>query len=524
MMNTQSSPTADMKLAAVLIDTVSIQPYVFGSNKLRENIGASHIVAKPLFQELLYAALNATVGKAKVCDFQQWKKDHDLIGILNEGKEAEIGYVGGGNAMVLFRNVSLAEAFIRNFSTLVLQRFPGLRIAAGLVETTSTVLQGDQFQPFRKVLNEQLNAARQHGLPNNTVEKPGIVQDCPSSNDGAEVLSKQGGTTRWVSEGTAAKVNAALEAQEELMNEYPAFLKEKYGFTLELENLGQSDDKGYVAVVHIDGNGIGNRFMACTTLSALRRLSVKVSNAADGAMGDLIDDLCARLADKTKLHADLDLKKDGALTILPIRPLFVGGDDVVFVCEGKLGIYLAERYILDFCRRMKAVFGPEEDTRVAACAGIAIVKTKYPFYRAYLLAEDLMRKAKEASRDNFDSWISFLVSSSGFSGELDEILESQYKVGDLNLYGGPYCLTLERNNIQSLKRGVHHFAKWPRNKLMELRDMFTQDEATRAYFLETLQSRALVLPEKLETLDPKLFGRCLDMIELQNFYPQSLPI
>jgi hypothetical protein len=523
-MNAQSTPTADIKLAAVLIDTVSIQPYVFGSNKLRENIGASHIVAKPLFQELLYTALDTTVGKGKVCDFQQWMRDHDLIGILNEGKDAEIGYVGGGNAMVLFRNIPLAETFIRCFSTLVLERFPGLHIAAGIVETMSNVLQGNQFLEFRKALNDQLNAARQHGLPINIVEKPGIVQDCPSSNDGAEVLSKLGETMRWVGKGTAAKVNAALEAQEQLMNEYPEFLQEKYGFTLELENLGQSDDKGYVAVVHIDGNGIGNRFMACANLSTLRQLSVQVSIAADEAMGDLIDDLCRKLADKSGLRADLDLKQDGALTILPIRPLFVGGDDVVFVCEGKLGIYLAEEYLLNFCRRMKAIVGPEEDARIAACAGIAIVKTKYPFYRAYLLAESLMRKAKEASQDNFDSWISFLVSSSGFSGELDEILESQYQVGDLDLYGGPYCLTLERNNIQALKRGVRHFAKWPRNKMMELRDMFTQDQATRAYFLETLKSRALVLPENLETLDPQLFGRCLDMVELQNFYPQSLPI
>jgi hypothetical protein len=30
----------------VVVDTAQIQPYIFGSNRLRENIGASHLVAE----------------------------------------------------------------------------------------------------------------------------------------------------------------------------------------------------------------------------------------------------------------------------------------------------------------------------------------------------------------------------------------------------------------------------------------------------------------------------------------------
>jgi hypothetical protein len=30
----------------VIVDTAQIQPYVFGSNRLRENIGGSHLVAQ----------------------------------------------------------------------------------------------------------------------------------------------------------------------------------------------------------------------------------------------------------------------------------------------------------------------------------------------------------------------------------------------------------------------------------------------------------------------------------------------
>jgi hypothetical protein len=33
-----------LKVSALIVDTVSIQKYIFSSNKLKENIGASYIV------------------------------------------------------------------------------------------------------------------------------------------------------------------------------------------------------------------------------------------------------------------------------------------------------------------------------------------------------------------------------------------------------------------------------------------------------------------------------------------------
>ena len=57
---------------AILFDTLSIQNYVFGSNKLKENLGASFLV------ENVYKVLITKEKEQKL----------------------KVGYIGGGNALV----------------------------------------------------------------------------------------------------------------------------------------------------------------------------------------------------------------------------------------------------------------------------------------------------------------------------------------------------------------------------------------------------------------------------------------
>ena len=66
------------------------------------------------------------------------------------------------------------------------------------------------------------------------------------------------------------------------------------------------------------------------------------------------------------------------------RALVFGGDDVTFVCDGRLGLSLATLYAREFAAETakRPECGP-----LTARAGIAIVKTHYPFARAYALAD-----------------------------------------------------------------------------------------------------------------------------------------
>lgn len=77
--------------------------------------------------------------------------------------------------------------------------------------------------------------------------------------------------------------------------------------------------------------------------------------------------------------------------ILPFRPIVFGGDDATFICDGRLGLDLAAHYLQIFSNHSLP-----DDGKPAYCrGGIAVVKTHYPFSRAYALAEDLCKSAKE---------------------------------------------------------------------------------------------------------------------------------
>jgi hypothetical protein len=173
---------------------------------------------------------------------------------------------------------------------------------------------------------------------------------------------------------------------------------------LNFDDFGRArGEASYLAVVHADGNNMGQRFLAAadTTadnragLRALRSLSEGVNEAGQRALRRVTEQLIRAWDPKARSLAG-EIAVSG---FLPFRPLVFGGDDVTFVCDGRLGLTLAVAFLEEFeragiaCVPANAELGP-----VCACAGIAIIKTHYPFARAYALAEGLCRNAKQYVR------------------------------------------------------------------------------------------------------------------------------
>jgi hypothetical protein len=252
-------------------------------------------------------------------------------------------------------------------------------------------------------------------------------------------------------------------------------------------------------------------------------LSVEVSKLAENAMKQLIA-YTVQLFEGNDLNKQngFDLLENDQKRILPIRPIIVGGDDITFVCEGRLGVHLAEK-LIEFITKTEI-----SNETMAACAGIAIVHTKYPFYRAYTLAEELTAKAKNASRKEKSSWLSFLISSGGFSGSLDDVIEQKFSTPNGSLYGGPYRVDKDFATIKALKDGIKFLtinenSRWPQSKIMEMRDVLRKDQATMNYFMSEMKAHKRKLSEDDESVlwdDRKT--PYYDIIELKDFYPGEL--
>jgi len=71
-----------MEVTAVLIDTVSIQKFIFSSNRLKENLGASYLVEQ-IYQGMLTQALEEVFGHSpggNVLDkWDSWKSEPQLF-------------------------------------------------------------------------------------------------------------------------------------------------------------------------------------------------------------------------------------------------------------------------------------------------------------------------------------------------------------------------------------------------------------------------------------------------------------
>ncbi len=526
------------RVIAVLVDTASIQQYIFSGNRLKENLGGSHLVKtlidskSPLLDQALQKVAPGHPG------VDAWlnptDKDRWVDGVM-------VGYVGGGNALLFFAGTSStptitqAREFIKTLSRLLLIHAPGLKSAFGMTEFS---LNEDKeivdYQKSMRRLHDDLKANKRRFFPQTTVMKHGITAECPNSDEAVEAGRKENEGSpdeRLVSAVSKTRRDAASASHTALCTQVAAQLGLDYTFPEELEQLGQQDTRSYIAVVHIDGNGVGQRFRNCKSLHDARTLSQQVSDAGSQAFAKLTDDAVSIVK-----HADYreqfvikfpktDDPAENAKLCLPFRPIILGGDDITFVCEGRLGIHLAERFI-SFLEEKSAV---DEAEKITSCAGVVIVNSKYPFAQAYAMAEALCASAKKKSRDNGNaSYLDVLVSSSGISGTLDEVRRRLYAVGNYSLAFGPYLIgpaDVDESLIH-LKRGMRNFReKWPTTKLLALREYLS--EGRRA---DDIKDLALSAAPLYEAYTQTRYHECVwdekspyfEMIELLEFYPAFL--
>ncbi len=466
-----------MSKTYILIDTVSIQKYIFASNRLRMNIGASYIVGHELFS------------------------DERL-------KDCKIIYKGGGNAMLEFLSDGEAIKFIKNYSLDILLNYPGLKLAYGKHDGDIDNLKGEEFKKFMKEIHKDLRKCKFENFNQVTPFQPGIVSVCRYTGEAVSVIETNENDKTYLSYSAAARNDKSDKANKELQNGLSVDYKARYDFTAKLEDLGQQEGKGYIAIVHIDGNGVGDMFKKCESKAELQGLSKAVNNIVKGVYGKLLDEVCKYNYD----DLDLKLKEENGKVLLPFRPIILGGDDITFVCEGTLGIYLAQRFLELY--EMESIDFMEKKVNLAASAGIAIVKTKFPFFKAYEFAEELLSKAKNQVRGEknedeiYPTVLSYKIQSTGNSEEVTSDI-------------------LRLNNICNRVKTINYFKNsdngWTQNKIMQLRDVLDIKMKAKKdncpeydYFKKHAEMRGLSLPEGVS--DEEL----LNAIEKMEFYPPNL--
>jgi len=516
-------------IQAVMIDTASIQQYIYASNKLKENIGASHLV-QYIYREPLRTVIDEiypTPGKK--FDLTGWKKNPS--GFFQQRASFDIGYIGGGNALLLFRADDSKSAeehannFIQQWTTYLLIEAPGIIIAVAHYKTT----QGDldkQFQEVKKRLNELLIANRSEHLPQTMIPRHGITAECSRSGLSMDVWNDRVSPNEqnYISSVTYAKLQGAEEEQRKLKTTYHDLLQNgRYPFSEQIDSLGQKHgEDSHVAIVHIDGNDMSKEFDGFNSLEEFRIFSRDVEDGTHKAFERLLRHIINQY---TKI---MDFLGSDEKSILPIRYIMLGGDDITFVCDGRLGLYFSKLFIEFF----------EEEQRqheLTACAGIAIVKSKYPFSRGYDLAEELCTNAKKTRKRHGDSvsYLDFQVSMGGISGDIETIRAKYFQAVQGELLFRPYRITGQKetnddgrnfNEILAALKPLRD--NWPNNKIQELRRVLALSESVTQQFVQEMTFRDRALPKiRGGNYHKTLFDKntkktpYFDLIELLEFYP-----
>lgn len=193
---------------------------------------------------------------------------------------------------------------------------------------------------------------------------------------------------------------------------YPIDFEKQFDFQSPLKALTNQQKEAVkdIALIHIDGNGMGLLLMALkeqlsklsnedyqrgfrTFSDALSRATIQAAKAATKQLYDIVTTEQA-LASSEKSE-------------LPMRPIVLGGDDITLYCRADLALQYSETFCTEFKKHSKAELQPIFDEflnsellhpYITASGGILYHKASHPFTQSHKLVELLADKAKQLTK------------------------------------------------------------------------------------------------------------------------------
>ncbi len=461
----------------VLWEISKKQDYIFKSNKLKENKGASTIIEN-ITEELPYK--------------------------VNENYRKNLVYNGGGSSLYRFNNRDEAEDFIKNVSSTILKLYPGIEVFMVVEEYNEEKTKiidaiGNAYRKLAQKKSRRKTSGMQISF--------GIERRCESTGLPASYIDFEDGEKKYISREVKIKKDNSEKSSEKFDKLIPNNKDVK-----EFADLVKGNKK-YMAVIHIDGNKMGKKFNELKEyfvynddnykevneeyIKALKSFSNEIKHAYEDAFKYMAE-IVAKNENKLDKHTNI---KEGKT---PIIPIIIAGDDITFVTNGKIGIECA-RLFIEYLNKKEIKIYKDNTVKLNACAGVALVRSTYPFMKAYELAEDLCGNAKRTiakdykDNDKDFSLIDWHLEQGDLIGNIKEIREENYKTEDnKDLCMRPIYLNNDDkwNNYKNFKAAYSNINNRcierkgqekpiPRSKIKKLREILKKGESETKIYLES---------------------------------------
>ena len=391
-----------------------IQQFIFKTNELKHIVGASELV-----EQICTSA------------FDEYAKNGESV------------VRAAGNIKFIFDNESDCRKAVREFPKRVMTMAPGITVSQTVVPMDDAF--GKSIDDAEALLKEQRNK------PSRSVTS-GLIGIKRANNTGLPVVQIR--KSDYLDESTI---------QKECFQDTKGLSKKSFGESaLDAKSVAYniSDITGkndWIAIIHADGNGLG-----------------KVVQIV-GKKKDVFKDFSQKLDIATKEAANLAFKfVAGSFDdkkVIPIRPVVLSGDDMTVIIRGDLAIDYANAFITAFEEKTKEhlgdilrdqhVFADDKDY-LTACAGIAFIKSSYPFYYGYQLAEELCSQSKKDTKAIHGAETNYLPPSCLMFHKVQDSFIFNYqdiekreltaKDGNLSFKAGPYYIHAQnsKNTVEDL--------------------------------------------------------------------------
>lgn len=417
-----------------------IQGFIFQTNKLKEIVGASELVEDICtiqFVEELRGEDYSYDKKANGIAYSEAKK------YLQEDNNAIIN--AAGNIKYIFDNEEACKKMVREFPRRIANFAPGITISQAVVK----IEDDKKIANVIDKLEEMLRAQRNKPMRDLELGLIGIRRSRQTNMPVCHIKDDN-----FWDAATLAKLNYKKEVhlvdiiykkRETTKNLCQKAFGIKYVKHQEIpyDTDDLTDKNNWIAVIHADGNGLGQVVKKIGTdrekfKAFSKELDIATTEAAQEAFNAVED-------------------KFGQLKTFPIRPIVLGGDDLTVICRGDLALDYVTAFLKAFEEKTKEHLGDilkkfnlfSDTGCLTACAGIAYVKASFPFYYGYELAEALCGHAKKVAKKDSDveakkpaeSCLMFYKVNDSFVEDFSDMERRTLKPQDhISFAFGPYFL------------------------------------------------------------------------------------
>lgn len=374
-----------MAMIKLEISLKRVQTFIFDVPRLKAMLGANTLIGQALRHELPkllgdrglpleWTASNAFQGPADPLNIAAEPADRDDPAMLyRRGILAR----DGGHFIATFSDREQAEDFLRLAEEKLAELLPGVLFEAELSPGERPVAKPREVQHFDLPV---LQVCQETG------QEPAAVS---KSDDGVKLYRARSVSHRleW-----GEKFYAGRETRDiiSLMRDalYPPDKSKR------AEDLAKLAAGGYLALIHADGNGIGQRYKGFQTDRSIgeKSTAMDVIDVPREAHGEAFFH-SMRVVVRRAIVDALAKTFTESYDIRPYEVLMLGGDDLLLVCRADRALDLACNYAAELEKYRLADGKP-----LHVAIGVAIAQDAYPLHRLHELAEALAGSAKRLYR------------------------------------------------------------------------------------------------------------------------------